>query len=77
MKNNDLMQLPQADPGLVSVLVMAHQTREAFAAWRKELPNDLFLRSRWNDIDDLNDLLIDVECGIASLVSNKMLDNLE
>ena len=40
-------------------------------------PNDLFFRSHWNDIDDIDSGLIDIRCCIAELIGNQMLDNLE
>lgn len=74
---NQIQALPQADSCLAAILQLAHQTHKAFVVWREQHPNDLFFRSHWNDIDDIDSGLIDIKCCIAELIGNQMLDNLE
>lgn len=74
---NEIQVLPQADPALLAVLNLAHQTHKALASWRETHPNDLFFRSHWNDIDDIDSGLIDIKCSIASLIGNSLVDHLE
>lgn len=74
---NNLQVLPQADPALLAVLNLAHQTHKALRSWRENHPNDIFFRSHWNDIDDIDSGLIDIKCNIASLIGNSLVDHLE
>ena len=74
---NNLQVLPQADPALLAVLNLAHQPHKALISWRENHPNDIFFRSHWNDIDDIDSGLIDIKCNIASLIGNSLVDHLE
>ena len=74
---NEIQVLPQADPQLLSILQMAQQTHRSFTQWRETHPNDLFFRSHWEDIDDIDSGLIDIKCNIASLIGNSLVDHLE
>ena len=74
---NEIQVLPHADPQLLSILQMAHQTHRSFTQWRKTHPNDLFFRSHWEDIDGIDSGLIDIKCEIASLIGNDLVDHLQ
>ena len=74
---NEIQVLPHADPQLLAVLNLAHQTHKALTSWRETHPNDIFFRSHWNDIDDIDSGLIDIKCSIASLIGNSLVDHLE
>ena len=86
---NEIQVLPQADPQLLSILQLAHQTHRSFTQWREthpndlffrshwEDPNDLFFRSHWEDIDDIDSGLIDIKCEIAALIGNDLVDHLQ
>ena len=74
---NNIQLIPQADPGLLAVLNLAHQTHLALQAWQKNHPNDTFFRSRWDDIDELDYGMIDIKSRIATLIANSLVDHLE
>lgn len=74
---NQIQVLPQADSGLAAVLQLAHQAHKAFTTWRDQHPNDLFFRSHWNDIDDIDSGMIDIKCNIAELIGDSLVDHLE
>lgn len=74
---NNLQVLPQADPALLAVLNLAHQTHKALTYWREKHPNDVFFRSHWNVIDNIDSELIDIKCEIAALIGNSLVDHLE
>ncbi len=74
---NEIQALPQADPALAAVLQLAHQTHKAFTAWRDTHPNDIFFRSHWDEIDDIDSGMIDIKCEIAALIGNDLVDHLQ
>ena len=74
---NHLQTLPQADPELVRVLFLAHQAQQAYSDWCGKLPNDTFWKSHWEDFNKIDAELSDLKCEIATLISNKLLDNLD
>ena len=74
---NEIQALPQADPALAAVLQLAHQTHKAFTAWRDTHPNDIFFRSHWDEIDDIDSGIIDIKCEIATLIGNDLVDHLQ
>lgn len=74
---NEIQALPQADPALAAVLQLAHQTHKAFTAWRDTHPNDIFFRSHWDEIDDIDSGIIDIKCEIATLIGNDLVDHLK
>ena len=74
---NEIHALPQADPALAAVLQLAHQTHKAFTAWRDTHPNDIFFRSHWDEIDDIDSGIIDIKCEIATLIGNDLVDHLQ
>ena len=74
---NEIQALPQADPALAAVLQLAHQTHKAFTAWRDTHPNDIFFRSHWDEIDDIDSGIIDIKCEIAALIGIDIVDHLQ
>lgn len=74
---NEIHALPQADPALAAVLQLAHQTHKAFTAWRDTHPNDIFFRSHWDEIDDIDSGIIDIKCEIAALIGIDIVDHLQ
>ena len=74
---NEIHALPQADPALAAVLQLAHQTHKAFTAWRDTHPNDIFFRSHWDEIDDIDSGMIDIKCEIAALIGTDIVDHLQ
>lgn len=74
---NKTQTLPQADPALAAVLQLAHQTHKAFTAWRDTHPNDIFFRSHWDEIDDIDSDIINIKCEIATLLGNELVDHLQ
>lgn len=74
---NEIQALPQADPALAAVLQLAHQTHKAFTAWRDTHPNDIFFRSHWDEIDDIDSGMIDIKCEIAALIGIDIVDHLQ
>ena len=74
---NKTQTLPQADPALAAVLQLAHQTHKAFTAWRDTHPNNIFFRSHWDEIDDIDSDIINIKCEIATLIGNELVDHLQ
>lgn len=74
---NEIQVLPQADPSLLNVLNLAHQTHRAFQNWQAQHPNDVFFRSHWDEIDNLDTAMIGIKCDIASLIGTELVDHLE
>lgn len=74
---NEIHALPQADPALAAVLQLAHQTHKAFTAWRDTHQNDIFFRSHWDEIDDIDSGIIDIKCEIAALIGIDIVDHLQ
>lgn len=74
---NCLHTIPQADQALLSILGLAQQTHKAFKEWREKHPNDVFFRSHWGEIDDLDTAMIGIKCDIASLIGTELVDHLE
>ena len=74
---NEIQTPPQADPALAAVLQLAHQTHKAFTAWRDTHPNDIFFRSHWDEIDDIDSDIINIKCEIATLIGNELVDHLQ
>ena len=74
---NEIHALPQADPALAAVMQLAHQTHKAFTAWRDTHPNDIFFRSHWDEIDDIDSGMIDIKCEIAALIGIDIVDHLQ
>ena len=74
---NKTQTLPQADPALAAVLQLAHQTHKAFTAWRDTHPTDIFFRSHWDEIDDIDSDIINIKCEIATLLGNELVDHLQ
>ena len=74
---NEIQVLPQADPSLLNVLNLAHQTHRALQNWQAQHPNDVFFRSHWDDIDNLDTGIVDIKCKIADLIAYSLVDHLQ
>ena len=74
---NEIQVLPQVDPSLLNVLNLAHQTHRAFQNWHAQHPNDVFFRSHWDDIDNLDTGIVDIKCKIADLIAYSLVDHLQ
>lgn len=75
--SNTTRELPKADPVLLAVLDLVHQAQKAYSTWREQLPNDIFWKSRWKDIDTLDSGLASLKCDIAELIGNHLVDHLD
>ena len=74
---NEIQVVPQADPSLLNVLNLAHQTHRALQNWQAQHPNDAFFRSHWDDIDNLDTGIVDIKCKIADLIAYSLVDHLQ
>lgn len=75
--SNTTRELPKADPTLLAILDLAHQAQQSYSAWREQLPNDIFRKSRWKEIDNLDCRLASIKCDIAELIGNHLVDHLD
>ena len=75
--SNTPRELPKADPTLLAILDLAHQAQKSYSEWREHLPNDVFWKSRWKDIDDLDSKLMAIKCDIAELIGSHLVDHLD